>query len=302
MSSSNNRLGECEVCGASAAKYTCPKCEVKTCCLKCVNIHKKELDCDGIRDQTKYVPINKFTNLDLLSDYRMLEDINRSVETMKRDKMKRFTRINKDLPRHLYLLKEALRKRQTTLKFLPANFKRHKENTTYLDFKTHIVYWKIDWVFPQAENLTFSDEKCQESLKFSNILHKYFDPLQCDVKSLQFYQSVGLSGIKLYLRAEDKPGDKYFCLDMHTSIRQSMEHKVLIENPTIHIVFSDRCDMYEALCTDEDVDKMEVDSSNAVSYVSALVRAEEKQNTSGKQNLLFGADYSDGELSSDAEL
>lgn len=61
------RLEDCEVCDSKKAKYTCPKCEVRTCSLTCINIHKKELDCNGIRDKTKYIPLNSFTDLDLLS-------------------------------------------------------------------------------------------------------------------------------------------------------------------------------------------------------------------------------------------
>lgn len=33
----------------------------------CVNLHKKELDCDGIRDKTKFIPLTSFGDLDLLS-------------------------------------------------------------------------------------------------------------------------------------------------------------------------------------------------------------------------------------------
>uniref|UniRef100_A0A0C9RZV4 Box C/D snoRNA protein 1 n=1 Tax=Fopius arisanus TaxID=64838 RepID=A0A0C9RZV4_9HYME len=79
------KLENCEVCAKMTAKYTCPKCEVRTCSLTCVNIHKKELDCDGIRDKTKFVPLNKFTDLDLLSDYRLLEEVGRSVDQLHRD-------------------------------------------------------------------------------------------------------------------------------------------------------------------------------------------------------------------------
>lgn len=61
------RLEKCEVCSANKAKYTCPKCEVRTCCLICVNIHKKELECDGIRDRMKFKPLSSFTDLDLLN-------------------------------------------------------------------------------------------------------------------------------------------------------------------------------------------------------------------------------------------
>ncbi|KRT83319.1 hypothetical protein AMK59_3656 [Oryctes borbonicus] len=82
---SSTRLGSCEVCMSNDAKYSCPKCEVKFCCLRCSVIHKKELECDGIRDRTKFIPLNKFTNLDLSSDYRLLEEIGRRVGTYKRE-------------------------------------------------------------------------------------------------------------------------------------------------------------------------------------------------------------------------
>lgn len=86
------------MCGKNEAKYTCPKCEVKTCCLQCVVIHKKELECTGIRDRTKFVRMKDFSNTDLLSDYRLLEECARFVYAVKRDEKKRFTRIDKDLP------------------------------------------------------------------------------------------------------------------------------------------------------------------------------------------------------------
>lgn len=86
------------MCGATEAKYTCPRCEVKTCSLKCVVIHKKELECDGIRDRTKFVRKKDFSDTDLLSDYRLLEECARFVYGVKRDEKKRFTRIDKDLP------------------------------------------------------------------------------------------------------------------------------------------------------------------------------------------------------------
>lgn len=55
------------MCKANEAKFTCPKCEVRTCSLKCVKVHKIELKCDGVRDKTKYIPVQCFTDLDFLS-------------------------------------------------------------------------------------------------------------------------------------------------------------------------------------------------------------------------------------------
>lgn len=73
------------MCAYHDGKYTCPRCEVKTCSLKCNKIHKLELECNGERDRTKFIPLNKFTNLDLTSDYRLLEEISRSLETSKKN-------------------------------------------------------------------------------------------------------------------------------------------------------------------------------------------------------------------------
>lgn len=35
---------------------------------------------------------------------------------------------------------------------MPQNFTRHKMNTTYLKWKTNELFWRIEWIFPQAEN------------------------------------------------------------------------------------------------------------------------------------------------------
>lgn len=80
------------------AIYTCPKCEVKTCSIKCVKIHKEELDCSGIRDRTKFIRMQDFTDSDLYSDYRLLEECARFVYSVKRNEKKKFSRIDKDLP------------------------------------------------------------------------------------------------------------------------------------------------------------------------------------------------------------
>jgi len=59
------RLGYCEVCSSDAAKYCCPRCEVKTCSLSCVNIHKKELECDGKKYKTGFKKLEKFNDFEM---------------------------------------------------------------------------------------------------------------------------------------------------------------------------------------------------------------------------------------------
>ncbi|KAK9758492.1 HIT zinc finger [Popillia japonica] len=259
------RLGNCEVCMSSDAKYTCPKCEVKFCSLRCSTIHKKELDCDGIRDRTKFIPINKFTNLDLSSDYRLLEEIGRRIETYKRElKKPNYKSKHAILPHFLHKLRISANKRHTKLKFLPDNFIRHKENTTRLNFHKDVIFWRIDWIFSNADKLKLVDEKVRESEKIASVLQKYFVKQENEVlqEKLQYYQALGLSGIKVFLKAEEKAGDKYYELDISESLSDNLRGKVIIEYPTMIVVNKEHSSCFEVIDSDDE-DKMDVVKAEA---------------------------------------
>lgn len=191
----------CEVCAANAALYTCPKCEVKTCCLNCVRIHKKELNCDGIRDRTKFIPLKQMSKMDFMSDYYFLEECTRYVEDRKTDCLKKYTRYNRDLPMHLNRLRNAAKERKITLRFLIQNFQRHKENTTYYDWRSKKIWWRIKWFFVNAGMLCYTDEKCLEEEYLRDLLSKYVDK-DCikdvpDKQKLLYYQSKGVQNLKV---------------------------------------------------------------------------------------------------------
>ncbi|KAJ8734391.1 hypothetical protein PYW07_014942 [Mythimna separata] len=258
----NNRLGDCEVCAKNQAKYTCPKCEVKTCCLDCVRIHKKELECDGIRDRTKFIRIKDFTDTDLLSDYRLLEECARFVYGVKIDEKKKYTRIDKDLPIYLYKLKMAARQRGTVLQFLSHNFSRHKANTTRYNNKMNIINWRVEWVFPnvEAEPLKFVDERCAEQKRLSELLDKYLNPDALPFegsKALTFYKSAGFSGVKVLLRAEKVKGSarKFFELDPTESLAENLSGKCIVEFPIIFVVLKDHAYNFEIITPEDEIEE-----------------------------------------------
>ena len=86
------------MCENEEGKYKCPRCEVVTCSLTCVNQHKVgpggSVGCDGVRNKTKYIPLNQFTELDVISDYKLLESATKCVESYARDKLKGITQLN----------------------------------------------------------------------------------------------------------------------------------------------------------------------------------------------------------------
>ncbi|KAI0776123.1 hypothetical protein BD413DRAFT_677249 [Trametes elegans] len=70
----------CAICQTAAAKYTCPRCGVRTCSLPCVAGHKaRGAGCSGVRDRAAYVPPNAYGYMALMSDYTFLEDVGRRV-------------------------------------------------------------------------------------------------------------------------------------------------------------------------------------------------------------------------------
>lgn len=69
---------ECEICG-QPPKYTCPRCEKRTCSLACTKTHKAQDECSGTRDPTSYVPLNAVGHASWGDDYKWLEEGRRKV-------------------------------------------------------------------------------------------------------------------------------------------------------------------------------------------------------------------------------
>lgn len=260
----SKRLGKCEVCAANDAKYTCPKCEVKTCCLSCLKIHKKELECDGIRDKTKYIPLKKMTKMDLMSDYNFLEECTRYVQDRKRDKLKKYTKQNNyELPTCMFRLRAAALTRGTELRFLLPNFTRSKQNTTRLDYKTQIISWKIEWNFPNAGEkiIVFVDDQCNEEQKLIDLCLKYIDGNCLEEvprkKELEFYHSKRYEELRFLLRAEGvrRSGNRFFNLDPLLSLKENFKGKMIVEYPVIFVVFADFARELDLIDSDEDLEE-----------------------------------------------
>lgn len=306
-SDSAKRLGPCEVCASSEAKYTCPRCEVKTCCLACVNIHKKELECDGSRNKIFYKRKSKFNNLDLLSDYRLLEDFTRSVQEIQNNPLKRVSRF---LPGHLHSLGKASRDRGIRLHFLPRNFKRAKENTSRVipGNPTRTVFWCIEWLFPQA-GVRIVSEKVIETCRLAEALSPLLNPESEKVKDhqeqLQYYFAAGMSGVHALLRVGEMERNRYHILDLDMTIRGNLMKKSIVEFPTILIVLKDHKYSYDIYDSDGETEQWkgnwEASNANAhpgnpsTSGSSSLAR--KQKNPANRNNFLFGG--SDG--SSDEE-
>ena len=185
--------------------------------------------------------MNKMSKSDLMNDYCFLEECTRFVNEKKTNK-----RVNssRSLSPKQYRLQLEARSRKTSLKFL-IPFKRSETNTTYYDEKTKVIYWKIEWHFPNAENITFFDEKCDENDQLYVLLNKYLDShstVDIPMKTrLEYYQSRGVNNLRILLKSEGvvRCKNRFFELDHKETLKNNLKGKTIVEYPVIFIVFED---------------------------------------------------------------
>lgn len=133
--------------------------------------------------------------------------------------------------------------------FLPFKFSRHRNNTSFYHSGEQVIYWHIDWIFVNADNLKIPDAKIRETEKLSAVISKFLDLPVTDPLSekLQYYKSVGVPGLKFYLKAEQKAGKKFFEVDPSLTVGECLKKKIIIEYPTIHIVLKDHDCGYDVI-------------------------------------------------------
>jgi len=74
----------CQICKKSPSLYRCPRCFIRTCSLQCCTYHKTSQKCNGQRDKLAYVPLYKYNEQHLKSDYYFLEHVLNCTEGSKR--------------------------------------------------------------------------------------------------------------------------------------------------------------------------------------------------------------------------
>lgn len=228
-------MKSCELCSENAAKYKCPGCLVQTCSVACVKQHKANSGCSGQRDKTAYVAVKEFTDLNLLNDYRFLEDGGRKKYTAFKDMRKR----RHNIPEFIKELEKQASSRNINLRLMPYPMTRRKNNFTTYHFKSRSILWQIEWTFPQADTKIVDKRKC-ETDTLESILqgHVGLDGDPITKHRLLPYTKAGITNWKLFLKDENSRASqtRYHTLDISKSITDNLADKTLIEYPTIIVV------------------------------------------------------------------
>ena len=234
----------CGVCKREQAKYTCPRCMVRTCSLACVKDHKRSTSCDGKRDRTKFMPVSSMTEADLRSDYTLLEETLRQCESARRTEPPGGPK----LPVRLAMLTQAAaaRTRGTRLLLMPQSAQRRRENTTALHRKNKHIQWRIEWFFPRVD-ATLTEDKVHEEAILGDHLARMLTTMASGVGTggvtrhrLRHYRE-NIDALRIVMKVEQRPANAptYVQLDTRLCLRQCLSGLVIIGFPKLIVVLSD---------------------------------------------------------------
>ncbi|CAM8889057.1 unnamed protein product [Rhodiola kirilowii] len=224
----------CEECNSNPSKYTCPGCSVRSCGLSCVKAHKQRTGCTGKRKATSFVPLSKFDDNQLISDYNLLEEVKRVADSAKRGRMQICGYQHFKLPYHLQNLRSAAFHRRTEVLFLPTGMSRRERNQSRYDQKNKIIFWTIEWRFHNTD-VSVIDHGINENIYVHSIIEKYLNPGAWNRK-LRQYTKESLDDLKLvickYPKGRESP---FYELDVRAPIKEQLANVTLLEHPVIHV-------------------------------------------------------------------
>ncbi|KAG5100424.1 hypothetical protein JHK82_045476 [Glycine max] len=224
----------CEECKSNPSKYTCPGCSLHSCSLPCVKSHKERTGCSGKRNQTQFLPLSKFDDSVLLSDYNLLEEVKRVAESAQRMRNKLGIYAYFKLPRYLRSLKNAAGSRRTKLMFLPNGMSKREKNRSQYDQRKKFISWTIELHF-HSTDIVLLDHGVDENTSFYSILEKHLMPGPWKNQLKQFCE-VQLDCLKLFIRKYPKgPKSPFKELDIKAPIRQQLANIVILEFPVVFV-------------------------------------------------------------------
>ncbi|KAF5840236.1 hypothetical protein DUNSADRAFT_17339 [Dunaliella salina] len=196
--------GLCAVCMQQPYKYCCPGCGCRSCSLPCSKQHKANTGCTGQKDRLGYVALQEFDDKQLLSDYRLLEEVRRVDDVARRC---RPIAPKPQLPPHLAGLVYQAGRRRVRLLLMPPGMHRRITNTTRYDLKARKISWRVEWVFASA-GIRYTDNSVPEECILTEVLARHVLPAPGTAAKafpLRGYAEAGLPQLRVFLRKERTP-------------------------------------------------------------------------------------------------
>ena len=231
--------------------------------------------CSGKRKVAEFKDIRDFTDADLVSDYRFLEDALLEKDRAKRwrprfrpgsDAAARADRAPAAI-KTVDLLTQKAADRGVQLFCMPDGMARRVANTTFYDRKRDLMQWRVEWLFhgpPTARDddeekngrvgvekvapvARAEDAKVDETATIGSALRAHFAPgpgNAARLHELRRFRSLRErrkaetpATIGIFLAAEGRRADdpRFHRLALDATLRENLNGKRVLEFPTLHV-------------------------------------------------------------------
>jgi hypothetical protein len=152
--------------------------------------------------------------------------------------------------------------RHVSLLLMPPGMSRHERNSSRLDTRTHTIFWRLDFEFPSASDgggstskeflvtNSASEESTWKSMLSSLLVEPNRSWTAPARHNLRIYRAAFRQALqsnftcvpfRMLLRKEPQPANdpRYYELDPHATIRESLVEKTIIENPTVVVALEE---------------------------------------------------------------
>jgi len=272
LPATKGRMGNCAVCDAGVpAKYRCPACSVASCSLACSKRHKISANdgagCTGKRDRAAFKDIRDFTDADVVSDYRFLEEA-----LLEKDRAKRWrpqhgsgsdAAVRSDRApapaKSVALVVQKAEARGVRLRRMPDGMTRRGAEEP-LDAPAHEIAAAASE--PASVSASTSDAKVDETTILRDALAAHLRPVPGQAARLhrlrRFVAAVkegkegeagGASELAVFLAQDGRPANdpRFHKLNLNETIRANLAGKTIVEFPTMHVaVLPEDAKMFKA--------------------------------------------------------
>ncbi|EUB60282.1 Putative box C/D snoRNA protein [Echinococcus granulosus] len=268
----------CSICATNEAKYTCPRCTVRTCSLRCCQDHKKFTRCSGKRNVAEFVARRDYNYFAFLSDYRFLESLDRDNESREK-RIREFYDIAKKRRRTQSKVLSAARSLKIDYRLSSSLLTRARLNQTHVICdKPPAVLWTLELcLLDPSAGASQGDGKqlCDSVLRPIHILlhncpcssllsdiwrSKVAELSSADLETLVASQLAASSNVSMspyvtnWVLALGKRLPYFYieCVDKQT--RSVLKHEIFASSTTLlEVMTRDKIEIYE-LIKDRDTD------------------------------------------------
>ncbi|KRX15811.1 UBX domain-containing protein 6 [Trichinella nelsoni] len=241
----------CDVCKKNA-RYCCPACQARSCSLECVKKHKQLINCDGLACRTRFVPLQNYSTVNFMQDYNMLMEAAGKYDHFRETLASYFKKHNAHQDRNFQY---NCRSNGILLVRLPHYCYKNMRNKSFYNKRADTSFWSVEFIFHFNDNnpLSVICDKIPNSLSLLTLLKNLFKPKPNSEFAEQsallnnYANIINLNDLCCFFKVEQNwwtKDDRYYAVDMNSSLIEILKDKIVVEFPTFHICQSENAQKF----------------------------------------------------------